>query len=449
MKEKLQRVIEENIALQKRAYDLNTRAGENVFPIMSRTEWQSWLEERLNGARRIAEVQDCEVLKLPPLDQELINMIIQENPDEIMVLGKSFSVVYERNFVPQITIESDMAEEKLWNNLPDEGVYLPGGREVSVKVVVEPNSYDSIYSDTDIPKLKESVRNHLNEKTWKIWEEPEMDIPIVVESIPDIEIREYGKCAVNGTPLTAYGTIIAHRIWSSDAIIWKYEWYREKNKAEEKRAEAVAELDKIQKEKAERRQLAEANDEAENARNRVNKNCRHRYIDEIDPDVRDRLFGFYYDSIPSDLEKIRRWTTEAQKICVAAEEKLAEIERKKSAWRELGIKIPQGLIEAYDGDENTAYAFMQKVAELRTNDLDEHIVCNCGRDKVRNHLIEVSGDDDFFLGADPNDVSFYVVDVHYCEKNPLAKTAKMSKQAEEEKSTGASLVDLMNKWNNR
>ncbi len=80
--------------------------------------------------------------------------------------------------------------------------------------------------------------------------------------------------------------------------------------------------------------------------------------------------------------------------------------------------LPQELLIAFRGDEEMTSRFMAKVAMLPVDRLDYHIVHNCGRARVRAHLEEISGDPDFFMGADPNRVVGYVDKVHFSNNKP-------------------------------
>ena len=80
--------------------------------------------------------------------------------------------------------------------------------------------------------------------------------------------------------------------------------------------------------------------------------------------------------------------------------------------------LPQELFVAFRGDEETTRKFMAKVATLQSNRLNNHIVHNCGRTRVKVHLEEISGDPDFFMGADPNSVIGYVAEVHFSADKP-------------------------------
>ena len=420
MNEKLKIIVEANIALQKRAKELNIRAGEVVFPTMSQSEWKGWLAERLNGARRVGEIIDFEILRLPELDQTLIDLVLEENPSTIEINSYDLIVNYRSGCKPQIVLEDETLNQ--WTSLPDTGINLPNGRLVEVKVITSSGWSGTYYADTNIPVLKEKVRNHLNQKVWENWSKPEIGIPdLVADSviIPEIKTREYGKCVVTAEPLIAFGTIIAYRSWSSDPVEWRYDWYRNRKDAEEKRVKAVEELVQYQSEQAKKRieeekrlQLAEARAEAEEVKEEV----RRIYLDDnkskLSSALRDKVCNIFYSSIPYELQGVRQWISDAQNIISEAEKGFAEIEKKRVKRRESGVQVPDVLLRIYE-DEDVAYEFMQKVAALRTRDLDEHIVCGCGRDKVHRHLIQVSGDESFFLGADPNSVKYYIGAVHF------------------------------------
>jgi len=79
--------------------------------------------------------------------------------------------------------------------------------------------------------------------------------------------------------------------------------------------------------------------------------------------------------------------------------------------------LPQELLIVFRGDEETTRKFMANVAALPSDRLDDHIVYNCGRARVKAHLEDVSGDPDFFLGADPNRVVGYVAEIHFSQKS--------------------------------
>lgn len=80
--------------------------------------------------------------------------------------------------------------------------------------------------------------------------------------------------------------------------------------------------------------------------------------------------------------------------------------------REKAVKksdLPDNLFRAFDGNENIIREFMSKVAKLDVLQLDEHEM-SCGRARKSAEVIRVSGDPDFFLGADPLEVCGYIED---------------------------------------
>jgi hypothetical protein len=88
--------------------------------------------------------------------------------------------------------------------------------------------------------------------------------------------------------------------------------------------------------------------------------------------------------------------------------------------------LSQELLIAFRGDEETARKFMDKVAALTSDRLNDHVVRNCGRARVKAHLEEISGDPDFFMGADPKAVVFYVAEVHLTKKGDARQDSTSS-----------------------
>ena len=80
--------------------------------------------------------------------------------------------------------------------------------------------------------------------------------------------------------------------------------------------------------------------------------------------------------------------------------------------------LPENLFRAFNGDENRIREFMAKVARLDAKNLDEHEF-SCGRARKEAEVIRVSGDPDFFLGADPLEVCGYIEEVHSASNRPV------------------------------
>ena len=85
-----------------------------------------------------------------------------------------------------------------------------------------------------------------------------------------------------------------------------------------------------------------------------------------------------------------------------------ETVREKAA-KESGL--PEQLYHAFGGDTERVKAFMEKVGKLDVSKLDEHEM-SCGRARKSAEVIRVSGDSDFFLGADPLEVCWYITEAH-------------------------------------
>lgn len=80
--------------------------------------------------------------------------------------------------------------------------------------------------------------------------------------------------------------------------------------------------------------------------------------------------------------------------------------------------LPETLYRAFNGDVERVNKFMAKVAKLDASKLDDHEM-SCGRARKSAEVIRVSGDPDFFLGADPLEVCGYIEEVHSASNRPV------------------------------
>ncbi len=87
---------------------------------------------------------------------------------------------------------------------------------------------------------------------------------------------------------------------------------------------------------------------------------------------------------------------------------LFQTAREKAAKKS---SLPESLFHAFDGDEDRVRKFMTKVKKLDAKKLDAHEM-SCGRARVSAEVLRISGDQDFFLGADPLKVIGYIKEVH-------------------------------------
>jgi len=154
---KLQAVIEENRRRQEQARELNIRAGSDVFEIMSRSEWRDWLAERLNGARCAMEVADFEVLLLPELDPELVQLVLTENPDTVEIEGVTLEIEYGKEYYGGTYVRTSV-EEDFARKCTTEAIVLPSGRTVEIRC--------NGYSAKTFGELVEKLEKARIERCW-------------------------------------------------------------------------------------------------------------------------------------------------------------------------------------------------------------------------------------------------------------------------------------------
>lgn len=78
------------------------------------------------------------------------------------------------------------------------------------------------------------------------------------------------------------------------------------------------------------------------------------------------------------------------------------------AAKEAGL--PEQLMVIFGGNEEDVRTFMDNVYSLNPDHVSEHEI-TCGRARVRSELEYVSGNENFFCGADPNDVKHFIWEV--------------------------------------
>lgn len=338
--QEVQAVITANRERQKQARGLNIRAGAETFPVLDEFQLREWLSSHLNGAISPLDLEKPGALLLPGLDAQLVEKITRDNPDTIVVSGKTRLVMYQSNQAPQITIETGE-----WQTLPDEGVKLPGGRDV--QVVCNLGSW-VIFSEASVPRLKEKVKNHLNRKQWDSWSEglrPVIILPnLNAENpiVPDIITAQYGTCVVEGTPLVAYGTAVVkdHRYYSYDPW-FEAKWFQGRDEAEAANTQAKAKLGEIrvQSKEAEEREAAKvAAQQVLSQLVGLFSECYYNY--DLDQALREKLYQRRYSILPVYAPGLRNWAIETTallteiKIAVAEDQKHKEQQALRTAEQE-------------------------------------------------------------------------------------------------------------------
>jgi len=382
MSEILKNVLAANVAQQKRARQLNIRAGAEMFPVLDRAAMTAWMTEKAAGASRMEEIVNPEALRLPAFDEVLIEMVIRENPDEIELLGAMRSVVYRSGYTPKISLESEAVAENRWFALPDEGVFLPGGRPVKVEISL---GWSGTFSNANISELKGEVLKYLNRQQWDNWPEegrPEISFPDAEDetaSIPEIITVQYGQCVVTGTPLFAYGVASAYQYWSSDPITWKPSWHKSQEEAEATRAKSVEKLETVKTASRESREIETAKQEARAVKEVFESfysEVARTSWDDLPSVLRNQLQSRYCSNFSSSLVGIRQWQAETEALIAEVKIALAEIQREKEliastqqqTWQEpVAVEVEEEEVEDLEDPkpvENLGAALMQLRAKF-------------------------------------------------------------------------------------
>ncbi|MDP3900477.1 MAG: hypothetical protein Q8Q23_05365 [bacterium] len=156
-KEVLQEIIEFNRALQNRAKELNIRAGQNVFKIMSQNEWKEWLFARLGGAVSVETIADQNMLRLLELDATLVAQVLADNPDTLTVEGETLTVMYGKDW--NTCYARTEVSEEFARLISAESVMLPSGRAVELRC--------GSYSAKTIKELVEKLEAARIQRCWQ------------------------------------------------------------------------------------------------------------------------------------------------------------------------------------------------------------------------------------------------------------------------------------------
>ncbi len=221
-KEEILSVIEENKINQRRAREVNLRAGETIFPVYTEQELTRLLASKLNGAKSIEETKQPWNLRLPSLDEEIIKMVFADNPDSISIpnLGH-YRLVYEVKRFPRINLTSD------WVKLKMDEIRLPGGRRVAVLVKFDDGAVFG--PRTDLAKLKSECVEYFTYRAFQNWTPPKLPVPDIGEIDQDslmLNEQKFGKHPLGKERLIAYGALALEK----NRVTWK--WFLKKDEAE-------------------------------------------------------------------------------------------------------------------------------------------------------------------------------------------------------------------------
>ncbi|MBI2551443.1 ATP-dependent RNA helicase [Candidatus Uhrbacteria bacterium] len=339
-------ILSANAARQKRAGELNARSGEETFKVYSSDELSGFYLTALAGARRIGEIRDVESLRLPSLDEELVEMVVGENPDQIDILGVNLAVEYRSPYygtvyAPRVKLSEEMVKANAWAKLPDEGIRLPSGRFLMVSISF---GWSTTIESSEIPQLKGRVRNHLNQEQWGRWtNRPVLALPDLSAeepAIPEITISTYGSCVVDGSPLEAFGAVAAAYTYYASDSKFEAKWFASCAEAEEARKGALAKLEEIREElrgqrerekveAAERVEREAATAEAEAAREELKMLSSHQGWYDISYELHGPVDSRRWAYLPRDSAGIRAWTVETKAITAKVETALRGVAKVK------------------------------------------------------------------------------------------------------------------------
>jgi len=305
-------VVTANRALLARARELNVRAGTSVFPVPRREELTKLFTVALGGARRVAEINNLPALLLPALDENLVAKVLREQPDTIRVLDRDVAVEYRSGYNPRVRLDFRGDEGRNWLKLPDDGIRLPGGREVSMYSALEGYGY---YVEANSSQFKAKARECLNQGLWEKWQKPELPAP--TESIAPVVEMEYGRCVVTDASLLAYGAVNYDSWYGS----WKSHWTRDRAEADKVHAQACAKFVEV-KEKVARDALKKRVGELYSA---------HSYNREIAEEMRTRMYNTYYgySGGATTVAEMEAFIAEVEAAVATIDERKAEAERKQ------------------------------------------------------------------------------------------------------------------------
>lgn len=380
-------VLEDNRQQVARANELNRRAGEQVFETINLVDHYLAV---CGGARNVGElterISSLDALRLPAFDEELAKMVEDESPVTIELLGGQRTMEYRDNgSAPRVTLDGQQLAASALAELPNDGVTLPSGRLVEVKVTF---GGWTTFTGTEIPKLKEEVFAHLNQRQWDAWgDKPAIGLPDPAddESVIPFATVVYGQCVVTGGSLVAYGTAGLHtnRYYSSDPY-FRAQWFRSNTEAQHAANEAAVKLESLREEARVKRLAEQAAEEAEVARLAVAEFMNHPEWSWLDWSLRREVEGYRYGRVPYGIDECCLFVASCGEFSVRVEAALAEIiaTREAEAKRKAEEEAERQRVEAEKADARKRFLveFQGAVAKMsffrETSGLDAESVAS-------------------------------------------------------------------------
>lgn len=336
-------MIAANKRRQNRARELNHRSGQmDLFKAFSLSELVQFVAERLGGAKRQVEIIEPERLLLPELDEAIVAKVLNENPDDVVVCGRTVSVQYGERSDPLVRIDFRGEYAKDWLKLPEDGVRLPGGREVVLYSAIDGYGF---FIEAPSSKFPSKARECLNAGAWLEFE-PSLGKPIIelpdpaveTSEVPLVREHQYGTCAITNEALLAFGTVAVKGYRYSTDSYFEVKWFRGREEAESVRSLSVDKLLALKRELAEQKVVAEARVKAEKVKAEALLLYRqHNSV--VGNEVADRLYRLSYEYLPQDLHGLQSWIEGSASVLVPAKALVAEdeVRRNRPEIREVRI----------------------------------------------------------------------------------------------------------------
>jgi len=186
----IQFIIESNYRIQKEALKFNIQAGEEVFDVITNSEWKTHLTNILNGARNLSEIADLSILQIPELDSDMIETVKEYNPDNIIIENQFLSIEYGKGYVRTYVTEDFARSTSL------EHIKLPGGRIVEIHC----NNHSSNNFIDLVEKIEESRIKRCWLETSYNYDKRTTNLDVVLlEWIPKVGTEVQITCKDNGS----------------------------------------------------------------------------------------------------------------------------------------------------------------------------------------------------------------------------------------------------------
>jgi HrpA-like RNA helicase len=360
-----------NAAVRETLDDLSVRSNGAVRPL-SDQQLQEFYLERIGESKSLAEIAGLDLeldleLYAPAEIREEIDRL---NPKTIQAVGHEVHVIYRTGYNPKVVLPSELVSAGIWKALPDEGIFLPSGRNVEIEISF---GLHTKLLGSNLRSLKEQVREHLNYEQWNRWfDKPEVPLPAVTEEtteIPSIVEAMYGTDALTGEPLVGYGTAnINDNRWSSTDPYFRAEWFTKREDAEAARSHIIAKIEENKAEMLRQLRRSEVVERALELAELLN-GYYSRYFSTLPYDLKRQMPDYLHAPSSSGVGYIERWMTEAEAMRERVEDSITGL-REQTAKAEYLRNQARELLEGDAGNlSDEDYDELHRVANTTTSQL--------------------------------------------------------------------------------